>query len=208
MPSCTSNSFHKENAEADQLRVGQWFKNNIRWENDRCQSICLDGVWLGAPGLADGSGLEFGGAAVFARTLLSLTHQVTTLPLPAPSSPASHQRMFYSFRLSRELPAPYLLLEPKFIAALNHPQYLHNASPPAPTLAASFFELTIHHHLCTFLQRNGQGGNGIMAIGYAKLVKRSFVQKKVIKVIQNLYQTPFAYFSIYLFVSGTMAVAL
>ena len=121
----------------------------------------MDGVWLGAPGLADGSGLEFGGAAVFARTLLSLTHQVTTLPLPAPSSPASHQRMFYSFRLSRELPAPYLLLEPKFIAALNHPQCLHNASPPAPTLAASFFELTIYNHLCTFLQSNRQGANGI-----------------------------------------------
>ena len=30
-------------------------KNDFRWENDRCHSICLDGVWLGAPLLADWS---------------------------------------------------------------------------------------------------------------------------------------------------------
>ena len=63
----------------------------------------------------------------YSRAVFSLTHQVTTLPFPAQQVTNGSQCFIHS----RELPAPYLLVEPKFIAALNHPQCLHNASAPA-----------------------------------------------------------------------------
>ena len=152
LPPCTSHSCHKKTAQSDHLRVGQSSKTIFRWENNRCHSICLDGVWLGAPGLADGSGFEQEGPG-FAGTLLWLTRSLLS-PLRQAAQQVTNGCFIHSG--SRELPAPYLLLQPKFIAGVNHPPCsLHNASAPAlqhHSLAASFVELTAHYHLCTLLE--------------------------------------------------------
>ena len=75
----------------------------------------------------------------YSRAVFSLTHQVTTLPFPAQQVTNGSQCFIHS----RELPAPYLLVEPKFIAALNHPQCLHNASAPATPLFSSQHRITV-----------------------------------------------------------------
>ena len=76
----------------------------------------------------------------YSRAVFSLTHQVTTLPFPAQQVTNGSQCFIHS----RELPAPYLLVEPKFIAALNHPQCLHNASAPATPLFSSQHRITVY----------------------------------------------------------------